>query len=440
MTVPSVALAGFVAWVAWNDWTLLSHGSPVPAETKLVDLTPAGANGNVHVRVTNFRFASDYVASVLKSGRWQTVWIPLLADGNLRAVVRTARVPDPNELAVFVKQPELTGIVSDRIVLWPEGWQIAELHKKHPGVDIGSLPLILEGRPFPTFARLWTLIGVFTVAVIWPFAFLWWTAGWRRHDQFADDVMPGFTGEMAEGLGEVQRKFARDPQLVGGLNAAIFLIVLMGTIMVFVYLSPGSGPRVGILIFLVLFEVFLWSLVIGYILYRHDAAILCSNGIVVQYRRTTTACRWGEVESATGLVRKWFKFHKTPMLLGGPLRFRCHDGKIVKVGILKDELELVNAIREQLSPRLLARAVEAIKNGETVAIGPLIFERTGISGPKNSWLPWSEVGDAYQHDDRPWIVIPHGNPPGEWWHGSISMPNGALLMDLVAAGRRGELS
>jgi hypothetical protein len=158
---------------AWQQWKLLSLGDPTPREVRLADLERDGPGDNIHVRVTDFVLAPNYVVEK-KRGTWNRVWIPLLpADQpgrrEVKVIARVFDVADESQLQMFYHQTELTGLIVNAV--WGLGSQEAErLKASYPGTDFSAVLLFDVGRAFPTREKVALLItgaaGLLSVGII----------------------------------------------------------------------------------------------------------------------------------------------------------------------------------------------------------------------------------------------------------------------------------
>jgi hypothetical protein len=433
-----LAIAGGDAASVWGDWQFRRAALPEPTAVRLADLTAAGAGGNLHVRVTDLRFGSDYVYKT-SYGSWDLVFVPVLADGRVRALVKSSRVQSAEELPSLVAQPAVTGVVvNDRYTLGTE--EANQLAQKYPGVNFASLPVIDDRKAIPTIGQMALGVagGVLCLAVSAAGAALWLAE--RRRPRPADGgeepaAPPPAVLADVEGLGELRRTFPTDP----GVKA---LLVMLLTAFAFitgvaVVLVPSAKPRDFVLARVIggVFELVPLALIVVFLPSLNDAAALYAGGLASRSRRKTASCRWDEVESASGLV--WVPRQTEGAYAGGPIRLRCADGKTVTVGSVDGGKELLDAVRAEVLGRQLPRALEAIRKGDSVACGPLRPGRRGISGPGDQSLLWVEVGDVEVSTDK--IVVREARSGKPWWSGNLQTPDAALMLELVEAGKRGDL-
>src|SRR5262249_20508329 len=149
-----------LAVIAWQDSYMLSAGSPTPTRMAVSELGAQGPGDNIHVTVTEFGFGRQY-AILKEKGRWTRVYIPLLPpDGSkgIRVVVTTQRVLDQAQLARFVQQTTLTGIIGNDVPL-VRSPGVMHLENSYPGVDFSQVLILEVDWTFPSPARLWTRVG-----------------------------------------------------------------------------------------------------------------------------------------------------------------------------------------------------------------------------------------------------------------------------------------
>jgi hypothetical protein len=174
-----VACVGAV--LAWQQQSLFDAGSPTPTPIRAVDLGAWAAGDNVHVTVTEFGFGESYVTRRKQNAKhWEGVWVPLLPpEGRrgIRVVAYSSRVTDEEKLAEFVKQNNLTGILSaDR-----SGMPVKMLEENYPDVDFSRTMVLAVDRKFPRPAQIQALLaatGVMAVATV--AGLLLWVVRWRR--------------------------------------------------------------------------------------------------------------------------------------------------------------------------------------------------------------------------------------------------------------------
>jgi hypothetical protein len=438
------ALAGFGAW---RTWSVYLSGTPEPVEVRLADVTPEGAGGNVHVRIRDMEFGIDYVPSVNeKTGQWRSVVVPLLSGGRVRALLDSEHVADGNDLQALEKQPVLTGIVGPSPPYLLKPADVARLSARYPGVDFSSLPVLDVSQHFPTPLRVWTFTAVLAVGLAWAAlaGVLWGTSG-RPVRVSAEAASPAGRLRAAgyspvEGLGELHEAYTVGPKAGRIFAAATFVVIFggFGSAVLF-----GSDPAEFSLAWTVGISVIELAFVALFVYVAasplHMAA-LYERGLASHYGRDTTACRWDEVESATGLLRHEVtisaKGTTSTLYVPGPIRLCCADGRVVTVGMVEDEMKLVNAVRHEVVRHQLSRALEVLGRGEKVSIGPLELDRTGIAGPGGWWVKWVDLGDAWSGDK---LVVQEQDSKKPLWSGSLSTPNAALLVELTEAARRGEV-
>jgi hypothetical protein len=156
---------GIVGFLGYQEWIILSRGSPQPQRIRLADLTAKGPGDNVHVEVTDFSWGENCVTEE-KHGKWNRVWIPIFPggaanQGQVRALVKTFSVADEGQLRQMLRRPTVTGVIDNVIPGHSLGSaEIAELKKGYPNVDVGTLLVIAEGKTFPSPEKVYLLLGI----------------------------------------------------------------------------------------------------------------------------------------------------------------------------------------------------------------------------------------------------------------------------------------
>jgi hypothetical protein len=421
--------------MSWQEWQIYSTGSPTPADVSLDALTTNGAGGNVHVHVTEVQFSPAYVVQ-LKDHQWYRALVPVLSAGRVRAVVRTHEGTDPAQLGNLCSRPDVTGIVTNNLYsLEPE--YVLTLQTSHPGVDFYSLPVIEEGRTFPTNKQLWLLTGAAAgfVTLTAVTGLLWAVRIWREMRQAGPDralAYPVFPG--TQGFGMLRRTFPTGPvskNMIGGgvflpfffASAVAFDLAVSMTEQLYLYCAAGLvGAMTG-------FLVLVGRAHLG------DSAALYDDGLVSRRRGKTMTCRWDEVESATGMLRVQPKF--VPVYAGGPLLLRTVYRATIRFGDVKDPGDLADAVYREVLQRQLPQALASIRQGDDVWIEPLALARSGITTRDGRSLDWTDVQEVAIAKDL--LVVRKTGERAPWWTGSLATPNAALLLELAAAVRRGEI-
>jgi hypothetical protein len=436
-----LGLAGIFGAGAWIAWGVRLSGTADPVEVRLADVTPNGAAGNVHVRIRDMQFGIDYIPSVNdKTGRWRSVLVPLLSGGRVRAMLRSEHVADGWQLQALERQPVITGIVGPPPPYFLKPEDAARLSARYPGVDFSALPAIDEGREFPTARSAWTLTAVSALGWFWAglAGRLWWTAGrpkWVRAEETTPAARLRAAGfAPVEGLGGLQETFT-----IGSKRDMIFTVatfpVLLGGCLAGTLFGSQEFDR-WLTIFLGLVE--LAFLVVFYVAVTSPGHVeaLYDHGLVSHSGRKMTTCRWDEVESATGLLRCEVTIEGVKFYVPGPIRLCRAGGEAVTVAAVDDEMKLVNAVRYEVVRRQLPRALEALRKGKKVSVGPLELDRNGIAGPGEWWVAWGQLGDVWCADK---LVIQENGLKNPLWSGSLGTPNAALLVELAEAAKRGEI-
>jgi hypothetical protein len=434
----------------------------VPAAVRLVDLKNSGAEGNLHVDVTDVKYGDIYepVWSMYRT-RWVCVYVPLLADGKVRAVLKSYAAKNDEQIQTLTRRPGAKGVVVDELyspLAWWESqgqrWQTPAMEKAYPGTIFSSLPIIEEGRIIPSATSVSTTALVAAAALAWACAAIVLTIRPRRQRQgnAAPDTrrvarlqatgLPRF-----DELGQLRRVFVCGTENTTTIASGIFIVALVGHIFVVDFVDLAAVvPLTRVVplmmstkyMILGIVELVILLLVVTVLSHRRDAAALYSEGLVSRCGRVTNACRWDDVESVSGLLRTAIRTGgEAAFTVGGPLRLNCSDGKkLIVSGFFDEEAEFLGIVREEISCRHFPKAVEALRRGETVRIGPLSAERNGLNGPKGSWLPWQDVSEV-AYDTR--LIVRRRDSQKPWWSGSLTTPDAPLLFDLVAAAERGDI-
>lgn len=143
----AVAAAGLCGLALWQEQTLASLARPTPQRMTLQQLVAQGPGDNIHVTVTEFSFAPDWVFEE-RQGKWTRVWIPLhpgtdAADADeFQVIARTADAPDEAAVEQFYRQTELTGLIVNSIhrLRSPE---LIVLEREYPHIEAAQI-LVLD--------------------------------------------------------------------------------------------------------------------------------------------------------------------------------------------------------------------------------------------------------------------------------------------------------
>jgi hypothetical protein len=487
MALVSGTFAVLIGVSARQEWQLYSTGTPTPADVPLASLTTDGAGGNLHVHVTDLQFGPAYALETTY-GTWERIWIPVLSRGRVRAVVKTSDVKDAGQLGEFRARPGVTGVVTNDLPTL-KSVEFERLRASYPDVHFYSLPVIEEGRRFPTAGSVWRMIGVTAeltaLAAVTGLVALVIALRKRRpacragEAATAAPARPGGNGPGAlprpEGpasavtggpgvavgagfvalrpaelpedaaagapssqgdrnLGGLRRFFSAGDLFVHGIGCGVYWLLLWGGIVALVLEQAKPGQPYSLCAFVagaILPAVV--AIAVG-VLVRRDAAALYAEGVVSWRWGRTMACRWDEVESVAGKLR--LPGRSALSRSAETLRLRMVDGRTVVFGDLRDEDELVDAIYHEVLGRQLPRALAAIRRGETVSVGPLLFRSDGIGDDNGQWLARGDVESVSVRGDK--IVVQRYGARTPWWSGDLEIPNAALLLELATACRRGE--
>jgi hypothetical protein len=439
MACISGIFAVLVGVLAWQDWRVFAAGTPTPVDVSLASLTTKGVNGNPHVRVTDLQFGATYVVET-NNGAWNRVWVPVLFGGGVRAVVKTFNVSDEGQLRALCSRRDVTGIVTNDLHSLGSA-EVGKLTANYPGVDFYSLPVIEHARVFPTAGRVWSLtgasLGLLTLAAGTGLASALRS---RREKEQAGQVSVPATAAATrpaggEGLGELRRVFPTGHLGKSAIGGGAFFLLLLGGFAVFALThSKPEDLYAGYIVLGSLAMACVLLIVVGVAQLR-DSAALHADGLTCRRFGKAMSCRWDEVESVRGMVRVPTRFQ--PAYLGGPLLVRTVAGKTLRFGDVQDIGELIDAVYQEVLRRQLPRALETIRRGETVSIGPLRFDGTGVGDRRGRSLAWDDVEEVGVPRDK--IVIRQVGARWPWWTGSMAMPNAGLLLELATACRRGEV-
>jgi hypothetical protein len=441
MAMLGAVFGGICSLLAWQDWRVYSTGTPNPVDIRLADLTTNGAGGNLHVHVTDLQFGNAYVVEK-KNGAWNRVWVPVATPGGqVRAVVKTFSISDEGQLRGLCSRPDVTGIVTNDLhSLGSE--ETAKLANNYPGVDFASLPIVEQGRVFPSIERVRVVIGgavgLWGVAAVTGLLALVFNRREKRQAEMGEAITaptaaPAPPG--GEGLGELRRTFPAGGLGKSALGGGIFFLLLFGGFAAFALANTKPQELYQGYIVMGSLGLLFVLMILGGIAHIQDSAALYADGVVCKRRWKTMACRWDEVQSIQGMLPIPTRFQ--PMYLGGPMTLRRADGQSLTVGDIANAGELFDAVYQEVLRRRVPQALQAMRNGETVPIGRLRLDRTGISGRWGQPLAWEELERL--EVERSKIIIRQKGSRRAWTTLSLATPNAGLLLDLTQAVRRGEL-
>jgi hypothetical protein len=135
------------------DVTLLLRGTRTPEVTTAAALGAADGTSNVHLTVTNFRFGDGIVIEKDDTGNWTRVWVPVLTpDGQWTPrpiVAHTRQVANQEELDRFLRQEEITGVVSNGMQSLGSNQQ-QQFATHYPSADLSGALALEIGRRFPS--------------------------------------------------------------------------------------------------------------------------------------------------------------------------------------------------------------------------------------------------------------------------------------------------
>jgi hypothetical protein len=489
MALISGVFAVAIGLTAWQDWQDHCTGTPTPVDLQLAALTNDGVSRNLHVHVTDLQFGPA-CAIETKYGSWKRVWVPVLSGGRVRAVVKTTAVKNDGQLRAFCSQPDVTGVVTNDLQSLSSE-KVVKLTKDYPGVHFYSLPVIEEGRTFPTLGSIWRETGVTaelsTLAAVTGLSALVVSLRKRRRacrpEGFAaaapsrssgeglgkarraeareDGVTVASAGPVGEGflalrtaeltqdattaatsqrgardLGALRRFFPTSDFGVKGVSCGVYWLFLWGGIAALVLERAKSDEFYWDCCFLgVVVVPAVFFITVG-ILALRDSAALYDDGVVSWRWRRATACRWDEVEWIAGKVRMHVR--SGPGRVAEILRLRTVDGRTVRFGAVRDMDELAEAVYEEVVlRRQLPQALAAIRRGETVSVGPLLVRSGGIGDHDERWSAWDDVEEVGVSHEM--IVVRRYGARTAWWSGSLANANAALLLELATACRRGDV-
>jgi hypothetical protein len=135
------------------DVTLLLRGTVAPERTTAEALGAADGTNNVHLTVTSFRFGDRLVIEKDNNGNWKRVWVPvLLPDGRWTPrpiVAHTNHVSNQEELDHFLKQDQVTGVVSNGMQSLGRNQQ-EQFAVHYPSANLSGAIALDIGRRFPS--------------------------------------------------------------------------------------------------------------------------------------------------------------------------------------------------------------------------------------------------------------------------------------------------
>lgn len=467
--------------IAWRAWQVYSTGTPTPVDVSLADLSTDGVGGNLHVHVTDLRFGPDYIAES-RYGSWTCVWVPVLFQGRVRAVVKTSHVKDEGQLRALCSQPDVAGILTNDLRSLGSA-EFNQLKERYPGVNFYALPVVEEAQTFPTAGRIWRMTGVAAVQSVAALIALVIILRIRQRQGLSGEIetaaparaihegsdplrgvevsadgvttapaRPGGGTEVpaetvtaaparsgvsleAPDLGTLQRVFPANDLGLQAIGCGVYWLLPLGGIAAITFELSKPGQFYWAYAVLGVMMIPPALLIAVGISFQGISAALYAEGVMRFQGGRTTACRWDEVESVEGMLHVPTK--SEAQRISVPLRLRTVDGRTVMFGGVRDADELADAVYREVLHRQLPRALAAIRWGETVSAGPLLFRSDAIGNPGGQWLAWNDVEGVEVRGQK--IVVKRYGSKGPWWSGGWEIPNAALLLEFAAACRRGEI-
>ena len=130
---------------------LLSRGTAEPQPMTVAELGKKGALANVHVTLTDFQAAEQYLIEA-EGDRWVRVWIPLFTpDGNWTerpVMAYVTGVHNDAELSAKLSRGQLAGVVTNGMQGFGKKQQ-EQIAPAYPGVDLSDAIAFQIGRSFP---------------------------------------------------------------------------------------------------------------------------------------------------------------------------------------------------------------------------------------------------------------------------------------------------
>jgi hypothetical protein len=137
-----------------------SNAYILPTEVSLVELTPNGARGNVHITLDELVIRDRYFA-VTDRGLWEAVYFVAVPSDQSKKLdrtifIRSNRVKNSEDAARFTSQTKITGIVTGETL---EDSYVNELEKVDPELRHRDWIVVEEGRGITTTSELCALYG-----------------------------------------------------------------------------------------------------------------------------------------------------------------------------------------------------------------------------------------------------------------------------------------
>ncbi|GAA4426949.1 hypothetical protein [Bremerella cremea] len=165
---------------SWREFSLYSTGT---SEPETVQLEALGSNediSNIHLTVTDFIFADEYVFEEEEdTGKVTRAWIPLLLEGDMQELKQpkypvVARVSglkgNEQKLQSVFQRHQLTGVVVSNIAgLKSDEKQL--MSTIVPGSDLSKAVIFDVDRSFPTAG---SIAGFFFGGLALVGVFVWW--------------------------------------------------------------------------------------------------------------------------------------------------------------------------------------------------------------------------------------------------------------------------
>jgi hypothetical protein len=193
-------LAGFIGiflgplafHLGWKEWYFLTRVGAEPQVISLAELLDHPQQDNLHVTITNFRWAKFYFHAVGRNGEWQSPgWVvlhlPDPRDNLARLQVVSSQVSNAAEMAELASKDTVTGVlVSSESARNPKANE--ELVQRYPGTDPEKVLTLDERRPLPTVLGVLIRMGggvLVTVVAIFGVLMYFWPGrvlklfGWR---------------------------------------------------------------------------------------------------------------------------------------------------------------------------------------------------------------------------------------------------------------------
>jgi len=232
-----VIAGGFIAFFLLADglWKkkTLARGSATPQRVRHDDLALRGAGDNIHVTITDFKFAPGYVVEE-DNGSWQRVWIPMepASVGRLkvhqRVVVRSSDIDSKRELEEFYRRKEVTGLILEDAGAGGERNDL--LRQRNPGLDPNHALIVAEGRGFPSRSGVYIQLAIGVSFIVFAVfcAYRFWSDARRSPEGFVAHLRNEVADPEHRTLLFDDVNSSSPPKILNRLQFEMYALLLLG--------------------------------------------------------------------------------------------------------------------------------------------------------------------------------------------------------------------